>query len=142
AFEDRLERACGSAVAVDHHDLAISGRQLLEFAIDGFDDFLRIEVMHGGHAVDVHLPAALVHDRFDLFPERATNEQGEVLHRNVSSSGNCSTDTNESLKSERPDSSTYSILSGSSKAICRSRKERSDIFAPSRAVLPTDRMRS
>ena len=49
---------------------------------------------------------------------------------------------NMSLKSGVPDSSTYSITPGSSKAISRSRKLMSAIFAPSEAVLPTALIRS
>src|SRR5256714_1724163 len=81
-------------------------------------------------------------DGFHLRAQRATDEQGDRFHRTVSISGTCSTDTKESLKSERPESSTYSTLSGSSKATCLSRKDSSAILAPSPAVLPTERMRS
>src|SRR4029077_6217545 len=97
---------------------------------------------HGRHAVDVDIPAVPIDDGFDLFPEGTANQERCLTHRSASSSANCSTETNESLKSARPESSTYSILSGSSKAICLSRKDSNDILAPSPAVLPTDRMRS
>src|SRR6202011_6141839 len=142
ALEDRVERTSRAAVAVDDHDLAIAGRQLLQLVIAGFHDFLRKEVVHRRHTVDVEVPAVIVDDRFDFFAKRSTDQQGDVLHWSVSSSGNARTEMNESLKSERPESSMYSILSGSSKAIWRSRKESSDIVAPSPAVLPTDRIRS
>src|ERR1700674_3085852 len=99
-------------------------------------------MVHRRHSIDVDVPAVLVDDRFDFFAEGPTDEKGDVFHRNVSSSGNASTETKESLKSARPESSTYSILSGSSNAIWRSRKDSSDIFAPSPAVFPTDRMRT
>src|SRR5438094_408865 len=131
ALEDRFDRARRAAIAVNDHNLAIGDRELLQFAVHGLDDFLRIEVMHGGHAINVDIPAVLVHDRLDLFAQSATDEQGNVVHRKVSNSGNWRTEMNESLKSDRPDSSTYSILSGSSKAIWRSRKESSDILATS-----------
>src|SRR6202165_1337221 len=141
-LEDWVERAGGPAVAVDHDHVAIPTGELAQFAVDCLHDLLRIEVMHRGHTVDVGIPAVLIDNRFDFLAERSTDEQGDILHRSVSSSGNARTEMKESLKSARPESSTYSILSGSSKAICRSRKESSDIFAPSPAVFPTDRMRS
>ena len=56
--------------------------------------------------------------------------------------GKPSTEMNESLKSERPDSSMYSMREGSSKATCLSRYDRSAILAPSPAELPTAMMRS
>src|SRR6202022_2836082 len=125
AFEDRVEGTGRAAVTIDDHDLAIAGRQLLQLAIDRFHDFLRIEMMHRRHAVDVDIPPVLVDDRFHFPPARSADQEGDLLHRSDSSSGNARTEMNESLKSGRPESSTYSILSGSSTAIWRSRKESS-----------------
>src|ERR1700681_2076511 len=118
-------------------------------------------------AIDVDIPAAPVHDLFHLFAERPTHNesssplpllssrlrksfplprQGEgqgggtrSLHSHETSSrcGNPSTETNASLKSVRPDSSTYSMRAGSSNATCRSRYDSRAIFAPSPAELPT-----
>src|SRR5438445_6753245 len=100
------------------------------------DDAVRVQVQQRRHAVDVDVPAAAVDDVLDLLAERAADDEGST-HETSSRSGKPSTDTKESLKSVRPESSTYSIRDGSSKATWRSRYERSAILAPSPAELPT-----
>src|SRR6202163_1552740 len=96
-----------------------------------------------GDAVDVDVPTAAVDDLLDLLAERTAHDQcGRGAHPTSSRWGKPSTDTNASLKSVRPDSSTYSMRAGSSNATCRSRYERSAIFAPSPAELPTAMIRS
>src|SRR4029077_19518204 len=88
------------------------------------------------HAVDVDVPAPAIDDVLHLFPEGAANYE-RSCHDTSSRSGKRRTETKESLKSVRPESSTYSMREGSSNATCRSRYDSSAILAPSPAELPT-----
>src|SRR4029077_10473646 len=100
------------------------------------DDPVRVEVQQRGNAVDVDVPAPAIDDVLHLFPERAANHK-RSCHDTSSRSGKRSTETKESLKSVRPESSTYSMREGSSNATWRSRYDSSAILAPSPAELPT-----
>src|SRR5260370_7281039 len=100
------------------------------------DDPVRVEVQQRRDAVNVDVPTAAVNDVLHLFAERAADDECRA-HETSSRSGKRSTETKESLKSVRPESSTYSMRDGSSKATWRSRYDRSAILAPSPAELPT-----
>src|SRR6266571_2341588 len=140
--EQRLELAPRPAIAVDDDELGVVGAQPMQLLAQLVDDARGIQVQHRRQPIDVHIPAATVDDVLHLAPERPADHQRGRAHETVSSCGKPSTEMNESLKSVRPDSSTYSMRDGNSKATCRSRYDRSAILAPSPAELPTAMMRS
>src|SRR5438477_13185878 len=88
------------------------------------DDARRVEVKQGRDSVNIDAPLAPVDDFLHLAAQRAADEQRGAAHVTLSSSGTPSTEMNESLKSERPDSSLYSMRDGSSTAPTRSRYAR------------------
>src|SRR5579859_5542351 len=147
-LEHRLEAAGGAAVAVDDDQAIAARRQRGELGAELGDDARGIEVEHRRQAVDLDLPAAALDDVLHLGTKRAAGDDGRgslptlptvwgggpwlrsslgpeggntCTHDTGSMTGNASTSTNVSLKSVRPDSSTYSRRDGSSKATCRSR---------------------
>src|SRR2546423_6675616 len=139
--EERVESTSGSAISI-HDDHAVVARlQRHQLLAQLVHDAVGIEVQHRGEPVDVNVPATPVDDVLDLAAKRAADDEGSP-HPTGSSLGNCRALTNVSLKSVRPDSSTYSSRAGSSNATWRSRYERSAILAPSPAELPTAMMRS
>src|SRR5436309_7255825 len=140
--EQRLELAPRPAIAVDDDELGVVGAQPMQLLAQLVDDARGIQVQHRRQPIDVHIPAATVDDVLHLAPERPADHQRGRAHETVSSCGKPSTEMNEALKSVRPDSSTYSMRDGNSKATCRSRYDRSAILAPSPAELPTAMMRS
>src|ERR1700736_3320431 len=99
-------------------------------------DATGVQMKQRRNAVDVDVPAAAVDDVLHLFAQRAADDEGGA-HETSSRRGKARTDTNESLKSDRPESSMYSMRDGSSNATCRSRYDKSAIFAPSPAEFPT-----
>src|SRR5712691_12499004 len=140
-IEDRFQLSVHAAVAVDDDEVVVARPQLAQLLAQLVDDAIRVQVQQRRDAVDVHVPAAAVDDVLDLFAQGAADDKGRA-HPTSSRSGKRRTSTNASLKSERPESSTYSILDGSSKATCRSRYDSSAILAPSPAELPTAMIRS
>src|SRR6266851_5706976 len=98
----------------------VAGPELAELRAQLGDDAVGIEMQVRGKAVDVDVPASPVGDLLDLGSKCSARHEGRP-HDTASSTGNASTSTNVSLKSVRPDSSTYSSRVGSSNATCRSR---------------------
>src|SRR5439155_10822251 len=141
-FQQRLQLSGRSAIAIHDHQLFVSRPKLVQLFAQLVDDPGRIKVKQRGDAIDVDVPLAPVDDVLHLAAERAADDQRGGAHVTCSSWGNPSTEMKESLKSERPDSSTYSMRAGSSNATCRSRYDSSAIFAPSPAEFPTAMMRS
>src|SRR6266851_4533965 len=158
--EHRVKPSGSSTVAIHDDEPVVAGLELAELRAQLGDDAVGIEMQVCGQAVDVDVPAAPVGDLLHLGSKCSTHDQGGSAvptrpfgptspqvgmcrpHDTASSSGNASTSTKVSLKSVRPESSTYSRRAGSSNATWRSRYDSSAIFAPSPAELPTAMMRS
>src|SRR4029077_11820880 len=125
--QDRFQLAVHAAVAVDDDEILIAGAKGAQLLSQLVDDPVRVEVQQRRHAVDVDVPAPAIDDVLHLFPEGAANYE-RSCHDTSSRSGNRRTETKESLKSVRPESSTYSMRDGGSNATCRSRYDSSAIL--------------
>src|SRR5439155_20790547 len=99
-------------------------------------DPLRPVVHERGQRVDVDLQPAPPGDPPDVGGARSAGD-----HRDPAHPGNASWSTNRSLKSSRPESSTYSTSCTMDSASARSRWLSAAILAPSLATLPADTMR-
>src|SRR5712692_2244471 len=120
-LEQRLQFAGHPAIAIHHHQLFVARPELVELLAQLVHDARGIQMKESGHPVDVDVPTTPCDDVLHLAAQRPTDDECGRRHVTGSSCGNPSTDMNESLKSERPDSSTYSMRDGSSKATWRSR---------------------
>src|SRR5262249_1970153 len=98
--DEAVERTARPAVGVGQHDVIISRRRG-----DCRRDPLRAAVQLGRQGADVEVPAAPGRDLLHVARERATGDD-DLRH-----AGNASWSTNRSLKSLRPESSTYSTSS-------------------------------
>src|SRR5207248_4364900 len=107
-----------------HHQLFVARPEVVQLYTQLIDDAGRIEMQQRRHPIDVDVPAAPVDDVFHLAPQGAANDERGRAHLTPSRTGNPSTEMNESLKSDRPESSTYSIRDGSSNATWRSEERR------------------
>src|SRR5262249_37173134 len=94
----------------------------------------------GRQRVDRHRPAATPGDGVDVHGEGAAGDHADRL-RLSAHPGNASWSMNMSLKSARPDSSTYSTSSRIASAAARSRIDSAAILAPPPATLPAEPMR-
>src|SRR5438874_7180183 len=121
----------GAAMRVGD-DRVVAGRRLL----DGGADPLRPVVQLGRHRAHVDVPAAAGGDLLHVQRECAAADD------HPSHPGNASSSMNRSLKSARPDSSTYSTSSSTAFAAARSVTDSAAIFAPSPATLPAATMRA
>src|SRR5262245_46580816 len=99
----------GAAVRVGDHD-CVSGRRL----VDSSAEALGAVVELGRHGADLDVPAAAGCDLPHVERERAATDD------DLSHAGKASWSTNRSLKSSRPDSSTYSTSSRTALAAARS----------------------
>src|SRR5260370_38703272 len=105
------------------------------------DDARRIQVEIRGEPVDIDVPPPPAHDLLDLASERAADDERRGgAHETPCSCGKPSTELKASLKSDRPDRSTYSRRAGSSHATCASRYDRKAIVRRSAAALPPARI--
>src|SRR5438445_3870641 len=127
--QQRLQLAGRPAVAIHDDELCVVGTQPVQLLAQLIDDARGIQVQERRYAIDIHVPAATVDDVFHLATERPADHQRCGAQETVSSCGKPSTEMNESLKSVRPDSSTYSLREGNYNATRRSRYERSAILA-------------
>src|SRR6266446_4621702 len=118
--EHRVKPSGSSAVAIHDDQPVVAGPEVAELRAQLGDDAVGIEMQVRGQAVDVDVPASAVGDLLDLRSKCSARHEGRP-HDTASSTGNASTSTNVSLKSVRPESSTYSSRVGSSNATCRSR---------------------
>src|SRR5947209_3426160 len=87
------------------------------------------------HRAHVQLPAAPSRDLLDVERQRPAGDD-DPRHP-----GKASWSMNRSLKSERPESSTYSTSSSTACAAARSCTDSAAIFAPSPATLPAETIR-
>src|SRR5215831_9693997 len=120
----------GAAVRVCDHDI-VAGRCLVDSSADALGPVVEL----GWHGPDLDIPAAAGSDLPHVERERAATDD------DLSHAGKASWSTNRSLKSSRPDSSTYSTSSRTALAAARSVTDRAAIFAPSPATFPAATIR-
>ena len=120
-FQQRVELAVHPALPVDDDELVVARAKCMQPLPELVDDSRRVEMEQRGHAVDVDFPTTPVDDVLHLAAKGAADDQRSRVHRTAANWGNPSTPMNESLKSGRPDSSTYSMRDRSSNATWRSR---------------------
>src|SRR6185312_8384995 len=130
-----VERTVGPAVAVAQHDPVVAPAELLGQLGDGARDLLGTVVQQRGDRHHVDVPPAAARDLAHVHGERSAGDDRGAHPGRASSS------TKRSLKSARPDSSTYCTSRTIERASARSRWLRATIFAPSPATLPADTMR-
>src|SRR5205085_3393462 len=130
AGEAGIALEVGAAMRVGD-DRVVAGRRLL----DGGADPLRPVVQLGRHRAPVDVPAAAGGELLHMQRERAARDD-DARHP-----GKASSSMNRSLKSARPDSSTYSTSSSTAFAAARSVTESAAILAPSPATFPAATMR-
>src|SRR4029077_2165470 len=106
--QDRFQLSIHAAVAVDDDETLVVRAKRVQLLSKLVDDPVRVEVQQRRDAVDVDVPAPAIDDVLHLLPQGTANDKC-CRHDTSSRSGKRSTDTNESLKSVRPDSSTYSM---------------------------------
>src|SRR5262249_25887584 len=123
AGETGIAVEVGAAVRVGDDDV-VSGGCL----VDGGADAFRTVVELRRHGADLDIPAAAGSDLFDMKRERSAADD-DLRH-----SGNASWSMKRSLKSSRPESSTYSTSSRTAFAAARSVTATAAIFAPSPAT--------
>src|SRR3981081_1929352 len=119
--EKSLKAPAHAAVAVHDYQSFVTRPQCIQLLSELIDDAGWIEVEEGRDSVNVHVPAAAVDDALHFGAERSANHERCRLHPTSSRWGNCSTATNVSLKSARPESSMYSMRDGRAKATWRPR---------------------
>src|SRR5262249_16734328 len=121
--QHRVETTAGAAVTVDDDQTLVARLGLAHAGAHPFNGPLRVEVgERRGKKGKVGGPVPAVGDVVVLPAERTKDDEGGGgAHPTASSSGKRSTATNVSLKSARPESSTYSTTAGRSKATWRSR---------------------
>src|SRR5439155_24726582 len=112
-------------------DGAVAGGRLVDRAADPLGPVVEL----GRDGADLDVPAATGRDLLHVEGERPAGDD------NLRHPGKASWSTNRSLKSARPDSSTYSTSSSTAFAAARSVTERAAIFAPSPATFPAETMR-
>src|SRR5262249_6262467 len=120
----------GATVRVGDDDV-VSRRRL----VDGGPDALGAVVEIGRHGADLDVPAAPGRDLPHVERKRAATDD------DLGHAGKASWSTNRSLKSSRPDNSTYSTSSRTAFAAARSVTDRAAIFAPSPATFPAATIR-
>src|SRR5262249_11791016 len=126
-----IQRAVRAAFPVrERHDVP-TGRGLGHRGSDP----LRAVVQQRRHRDDVQVPPPAPGDPADIQSQRPARDDG------AGHPGNASWSMNISLKSARPDSSTYSTSRRIEYASARSRTDRAAILAPSPATLPADTIR-
>src|SRR2546428_566113 len=133
ALEPReaVERAAGAAVGVSDSDLLVAAGELLDRGRDPLGPVVQLRRQR--HDLDV--PAAPGRDRAHVQGEGAAGD-----HRRPHP-GKASGSMNRSLRSARPESSTYSTSSSTAWAAARSCTDSATIFAPSPATFPAETMR-
>src|SRR3954471_15291773 len=136
ALEHRVERAVGAAVRIGDGEHVIVAGQPCELRLDRGGNALGPVVEQRRERVDVDRPAAPAGDRTHVDRERAAGDDTHAAHP-----GNASWSMKRSLKSVRPDSSTYVTSRTMECSSARSRTLSAAIFAPSPATLPADTMR-
>src|SRR5581483_9635952 len=102
---------------------------------DGRGDPLRPAVKERRDGNHLDLPSPPARDRLDVEGERSAADDG------AAHPGNASLSMNRSLKSGRPESSTYSTSRTIDSASARSRSDSAAIFAPSPATFPAETIR-
>src|SRR5438105_7576928 len=138
AREAREAREVGAAVRVRDGDVVAGGRVL-----DGGTDPLWPVVQLRRDRAHLDVPTAPGGDLPHVQRQRAASHHDlrAMSTPTCIHPGKASWSTNRSLKSARPESSTYSTSSSTAFAAARSVTERAAIFAPSPATFPAETMR-
>src|SRR6185312_1012792 len=136
AGEGRVERAVGAAVAVCAREHVVALAQLVDLLAHGRRDPVGAVVQQCRDRVHRDGPSAAARDRAHVDREGPAGDDPDAAHP-----GKASWSMNASLKSARPESSTYSTSSRIERASARSRSDRAAIFAPSPATLPAETIR-
>src|SRR4051812_46925335 len=137
AVERGVERAVRPAAPVGAREAVVALTQRVDALADRRRDLVRPVVQQRRHRVQVDAPAAPARDRAHVDRERAAGDDADPRAH----PGNASWSMKASLKSARPESSTYSTSSRIDRASARSRSDSAAIFAPSPATFPAERIR-
>ena len=132
-----VQRPVGPAVGVGDGDDSVGGQRVGHRR----RDLLGAVVQQRRHRHDVDVPAAAPRDRAHVEGQGAAGDDRGAGGRGGAHPGKASWSMNRSLKSARPDSSTYSTSRRMDWASARSRSDSAAIFAPSPATLPADTIR-